>query len=205
MAVIGITGSLASGKSTVASVFGRCGAVIFNADTIAHRALFRNTQCYEKLIKRFGSVILDRRGLINRKKLAAAGFADKKSERDLCAIIHPWVFAYLDKHIGVCQKKCPRKAIVVDAALLIESGLYRRMDAVIVVRSTLAQQKRRAAAGRNMTAEQFQERVRFQIPFGEKIKHADYVIDNRGALRDTESQVRKLCKQLNIRKVYGNK
>lgn len=185
-------------------MFGRCGATVFNADRIAHRALFRNTSSYRKLITRFGKVILNKRGGIDREKLAAIGFADARNERDMCAIIHPQVFAYLRRNIRMCRKKNPRRAIVVEAPLLIESGLFRSMDTVIVVRAGLPQQRRRAAE-RSMSVEQFRRRVRFQMPLREKITYADYVIDNRGTLKYTERQVRDISKQLNIRKVYGNK
>jgi len=163
-------------------MFGRCGATVFNADRIAHRALFRNTSSYRKLITRFGKVILNKRGGIDREKLAAIGFADARNERDMCAIIHPQVFAYLRRNIRMCRKKNPRRAIVVEAPLLIESGLFRSMDTVIVVRAALPQQRQRAVVKRKMTADQFRRRIRLQMPLREKIKCADYIIDNRGTL-----------------------
>lgn len=196
MLTIGITGSLASGKSTVASMFCRRGIVVLNADHIAHRAIFRNSPLCRHLIRAFGSSIVNHDRSINRKKLAALAFKNKKSQQKLCSVIHPWVINYIDNKLSSYRKKKSVKAVVVDAVLLIESGLYRRMDKVLVVRATYTQQLGRAQKMRGMTREQAKQRLQYQMPLHEKIKYADFVIDNRKSLVNTKLQVRKVLKKI---------
>jgi len=194
MVMVGITGSMGSGKTTVAKMFGRLGAAVLDADAIAHRALYKNTRVYRQILKRFGRTVLNRDRSINRKKLASTAFRSSQEQRQLCAIVHPWVFAYIDKKIKGLKRKKSIKAVIVEAVLLIESGLYRRVDKTVVIKATQAQQRMRAMKKRKMTLSQVKERMRFQLPLSIKIKYADYVIDNRGTLSNTERQVKNFWK-----------
>lgn len=205
MLVVGVTGGLASGKTVVAQMFHRLGAVVLDADKIAHRAIYTHSSCYDKIVRAFGRVILNSNGSINRKKLAAIAFKDKKKQKQLSSIVHPRVIAYIKKKIGEYRKKKTKgpllkrnrkvhphriNVVVVDAALLIESGLYKNMDITIVVRSTRQQQIQRALERGRMSYQQAKQRIRFQLPLHKKIKYADYIIDNQKGLKHTEFQVK---------------
>ncbi len=193
MITIGITGSLASGKTTVANMFLRKGVAVLNADNIAHLALRKNTRAYKALLESFGSDIIVKNGIIDRKKLAAIAFKNKKNQNTLCAIVHPWVCAYIKDKISAYRNSKKVKAVVVEAVLLIEAGLERLMDINIVVRSNLKQQIQRVGK-RGMSPADARKRLRFQMPFCEKIAHADYVIDNRGTFKSAKLQVERILK-----------
>ncbi len=196
MIVIGLTGGLASGKTRIAKMFAELGAEVLNADAIAHRALYKNTHCYKQVIGKFGKSILNPDDSINRKKLARLAFISDKKQKQLCSIIHPWVFAYIREKIKKTEKNKAVKAVIIEAVLLIESGLYKDMDKILLVMSTAAQQISRAALKRKMTQAQAKQRMRFQFGFAQKSKYADYIIDNRGALKDTEKKVKKIWESI---------
>ncbi|MCG2712438.1 MAG: dephospho-CoA kinase [Candidatus Omnitrophica bacterium] len=192
MIIIGLTGGLASGKTRIAKMFADLGAQVLHADSIAHRALFKNTYCYKQVIGKFGKSILNADGSINRKKLARLAFSSDKKQQQLCRVIHPWVFAYIREKIEKIEKNKAVKAVIIEAVMLIESGLYKDMDKILVVRSTAAQQISRATLERRMTQAQVKQRMRFQLGFTQKSRYADYIIDNRGALKDTEKKAKKI-------------
>jgi len=194
--LIGITGGLASGKSTVMGMFKKLGAQTFDADRIAHWALYRNTYVYKMLVKTFGKSILGPRLAIVRKKLARIAFSNKKNQRELCRLVHPWVFEYIDKKVKKNYRSKNTKVIIIEAVLLIESGLFRKMDATIVVKSNIKQQLARARQSRNMTTEGAKKRMEYQMPLTQKIKYADFVIDNRGTFKNTLVQVKRAWKQI---------
>ncbi len=196
MIIIGLTGGLASGKTRIAKMFADLGAEVLNADSIAHRALYKSTYCYKLIVGKFGKSILNPDKSINRKKLARLAFINKKKQQQLCSIIHPWVFDYIRGKIKKTEKNKAVQAIVVEAVLLIESGLYKEMDKIIVVRATTEQQLLRAVLKRKMTHAQAKQRMRFQLGFAQKSKYADYIIDNRGSLKDTEKKVKKIWKSI---------
>lgn len=194
--VIGLTGGLASGKTTTANLFARFGAVVLDADKISHKALFKNSFCYSKIVKRFGRKILENNGKINRKLLAELAFKNKTEQAALCAIIHPWVFEYIDKKIKFYKKNKAIKLLIVEAVLLIESGLYKKMDKVILVKASQRQQILRAKLNRNMDAESAKQRMQYQLNYAQKIKYADYCIDNQGTFKNIEFQVKKIVDKL---------
>ncbi|MBU1045012.1 MAG: dephospho-CoA kinase [Candidatus Omnitrophica bacterium] len=194
--VIGLTGGLASGKSTAAKMFTAFGAIILDADRIGHKTLAKNSKCFKKIVKRFGNRILDCNGTINRGSLAKVAFKNSANQKALCAIIHPWIFEYIDKKIKLYQKNKDVRLLIVEAVLLIESGLFEKMDKNIVVKSNQAQQLLRAKLNRNMDKEAAKQRMQYQLKLADKIKYADYVIDNRGTFKNTESQVKKIVVKL---------
>lgn len=196
MIVIGLTGGLASGKTRIASMFAALGAQVLNADSIAHKALYKKTICYKQVIKKFGLSILNADDSINRKKLARLAFVDNKKQQQLCQVIHPWVFAYIKKKIKKVEKSKAVKAVIVEMVLLIESGFYKEMDKILLVKATTAQQFSRAILKRKMTLAQVKQRIRFQLGFNQKSKYADYIIDNRGELKDTRKIVKKVWKSI---------
>ncbi len=196
MIIIGLTGGLASGKTTISKMFAEFGAEVLNVDSIAHRALYKSTRCYKQVIGKFGKSILNPDESINRKKLARLAFISERKQQQLCSIIHPWVFDYIRKKIKKIEKSKTVKAIVIEAVLLIESGLYRDMDKILLVRSTIEQQLSRATLNRKMTHAQAKQRMRFQLGFAQKSRYADYIIDNRGTLKDARKSVEKVWRSI---------
>ncbi|MFH1459946.1 MAG: dephospho-CoA kinase [Candidatus Omnitrophota bacterium] len=194
--IVGLTGGIASGKSVVLKMFKKLGAIVYDADRIAHQALFKNSECYKLVLDQFGKEILNSDGSINRKKLAKIAFINKDKQEQLCRIIHPWVFEYLKQKITLYKNSKTKKVIVVDAVLLIESGLYLGMNKIIVVKATKQQQYKRAHKFRTMSPSQVKERMQFQMANPEKIKYADYVVDNRKTLKYTERQVKKIWQEI---------
>lgn len=199
MLKVGITGGLASGKTTVAKIFKSLGGCVFDADKIAHRAIFKGTSCYRKVVRTFGESILNADQSINRRKLGEIAFGNKVNYRKLCSIIHPWLFEEIKRKISKVEKKEVKKVILLDAAVLIESGFYKNMDALVVVNTTRTQQLERAQKNRNIILPQLRQRMKFQLSLDKKLKFADYVIDNRGSLTKTKAQVEKLWREFKKR------
>ncbi len=194
--VIGLTGGLASGKSTAAQMFAALGAEILDADKIGHKALAKNSRCYKKIVERFGDKILDCNRKIDRSNLAQIAFKNSANQKALCAIIHPWIFEYIDKKIKFYRKNKNINLLIVEAVLLIESGLHKKMDGIIVVKADKSQQISRVNLNRKMNKNAARQRMRYQLSLVKKIKYADYLIDNRGTFKNTESQVNKLAAEL---------
>ncbi len=196
MQVIGITGNIASGKTTVARAFKARGAIVINADKVAHRALFRGTECYKSLIRTFGPGILNPDKSISRRKLAAAAFASPANYRRLNTIVHPWMIREIERKIRNLKARGNKKTVFVEAAVLIECGLYKKMDRVITVKSGTALPLERINKQGKITPAQARARLSYQLPEKQKIKFADYVINNRGTFEDIEAQVSKLWNNL---------
>jgi len=195
MLIIGITGNLASGKTAVARMFRQQGALVLDADKIAHKAISKGSACYRKIVRVFGKGCLNKDYTISRRKLARVAFGNRTNQRQLTSIIHPWVISTITKRLKQCRMKKKYKAVIVDAVLLIESGLYKKMDVNIVVKSTQAMQLERVLKYRDLSLDQARQRMKFQMPLARKIKYADYVIDNRSTLKNTKEQVKRLWKK----------
>ncbi|MBI4846426.1 MAG: dephospho-CoA kinase [Candidatus Omnitrophica bacterium] len=199
MIVIGLTGGLASGKTTIAKIFKRySGVVVLNADTVAHRALYKDSPLFKKIIGAFGKGILSADGAISRKKLAESVFKNKKKYQKLCALIYPWLLDQVERKIALYRNKKKIKAVVVEAAMLIESGLYHQMDIIVVVHLSKTQQLARAIKRGRMSLEQIKKRIKFQMSQEGKNKYADCIIKNNGNLQEAKRQVKEFFKQHNI-------
>lgn len=192
--IIGVTGNIGCGKTTVAKLFGRRGIRIIDADSIAHRLLNKRSVS-GKIIRVFGKSILDKDRSINRKKLAELAFSDRKSWRLLCNIVHPEVKTIIGARLRRARKD-KAKATVIDAPLLIEAGLEKIVDYVVVVSAGLEQQIRRVKRGLGLGPHDFRDRLRFQMPLEKKIKKADFIIDNSKTFKFTERQVNELWKRI---------
>jgi dephospho-CoA kinase len=187
MIIIGVTGNFGSGKSTVAVMFKKHGARVFDADEIVHELLSRNEVCRCAVRGAFGDAVMTQGG-IDRAKLSAVVFADKKRLKKLEAILHPMVKAKVEAEI----RKFRGGIFVIDAALLIEAGWLDMLDALIVVRATLEEEVRRLRKRSGHSRAEVLTRLQYQLPFSEKRKHADFVVDNRGRLGDTHRQVKEI-------------
>lgn len=190
--IIGVTGSFATGKTTVAAMFKRLGAKVLDADKITHRLIKKDTAAYKEILKEFGGGILDGSGAIDRAKLAAAVFRDKRPLNKLCGIVHPAVISDMKRSIRDIAENGRAVAVVIDAPLLIEAGMRRMVDVLIVVTTSRKTQLERAKKKTGMDIVEIKMRIRNQLPLNKKAKMADYVIDNEG----TESSVKKTVKKI---------
>lgn len=193
MKVIGITGNFGTGKSFVASIFKELGAHVIDADKVAHETIKKGTPEYRKVVGVFGKEILDKDGDIDRKELAGIVFSDSDKLKKLNSIIHPAVITYIRKRI---RKAHGKALVVIDAPLLIEAGLTGILDSLIVVKSSRAEQIKRCVSKFKMKKEEVLKRIENQMPMSEKIRLADFVIDNSGTRSQTKKQVMNLQKEI---------
>ncbi len=188
---IGLTGGIATGKSTVGQMLVNRGARYLSADELAHQLYAPGAVAYEAVIHTFGRQILNEDGTINRKKLAALAFPDRIQE--LNAIVHPAVIAAQQRWMAEAEQSDPTGIAVVEAALLLEGGAQKDFDKIIVVTCDLPGKIQRYArrAGVSLDAARAEVELRSAAQFSdeEKIRHADYVIENSGTIEHTSRQV----------------
>jgi dephospho-CoA kinase len=190
--ILGITGSFGSGKSTVARIFASFGAAVIDADKLAHRCLRQQTKSYKKILAVFGRGILKKDKAIDRGKLAQAVFSNRKLLRRINRIIHPEVIRAIKARI----KAAPEKLVVLDAPLLIEAGLRKLVDKLIVVRISRRKQIQRIQSRDFLGKIDILKRVRLQVPLAEKLRLADFIIDNSGTLSKTTKQAERIRRLL---------
>ena len=188
MKIIGLTGGIGSGKTSVAAKLRAMGARVFDADEAAKNAVLPGTEGFLKVVETFGTKIVDADGKLNRTALAEIVFNDKTSLRKLEEIIHGYVWQETDKFLNQCQQDGERAAIL-DMPLLIESGWYQKVDEVWLVALSIEKQIVRTMERSGMTAEAVQARIAAQMPLEEKKKYATLIIDNSGSWEETEKQV----------------
>lgn len=191
--IIGITGGISSGKSTVARMFASLGAECIDADEICHR-LIQSKEIKKEIVERFGETVLDAIGKIDRSQLAKIVFQEKARLDELCAILHPLVIKQIETKIDEIEKLRRRKAIVIDAALLEESELSMICDFVIFVNTGRDNRLNRCKISRNWEEDELEKRERFQMALEVKKKRADYIIDNNFTEDSTHRQVEEFWK-----------
>jgi dephospho-CoA kinase len=205
MLKVGLTGGIASGKSVVGEMFVALGAHLVQADRIAHSLMQPGEPVYNEVVRQFGREILNPDGSVNRGKLAEAAFgpvADNGPARvaDLNRIVHPAVIRSQEEWMDTVSLQDPHGVAIVEAALLIEAGAAKRFDRLIVVTCTLEQRVERFAKRQKLDLEtaraEVARRMAAQLPDEEKIKAADYVIDNSGPLERSGEQVRQIWEKL---------
>lgn len=190
LTVLGVTGGLGTGKSTVARLFGGLGAQVIDADAVAHRVLARDAMLQRRLVARFGRGILGRGRRIQRQRLGRAAFRDPAGVRALARITHPSILREIRAELAALARRAPGAVVVVDAPLLIEVGWARKVDCVVVVTATLAQQLRRVARRTGLRREEVLARLVAQLALPAKVRWADWCIDNSQSLAHTRAQVR---------------
>ena len=183
--VLGITGNIGCGKSTVAKMFRTKDALIINADKLAHRLYSVGSNAYQCLKKIFGPQILKSNKTIDRKKLAQSIFTKKENLNKLNKIIHP----QLIKEIKEVIKNSKKKIIILDAALIIEAGLKNIVDKLIVVTASKEQQILRSQKRLGFSKEMIVRIMKSQISQSIKSRFADFIIDNSGSIEKTRKQV----------------
>ncbi len=198
MLIIGLTGGIASGKSLVARVFRDLGAHLIDADKIVHDLLTPDHEAGGLVLAHFGDAVRMADGAIDRRKLGEIVFSDADQRAWLTALIHPRVFDAYNTRIKHLCERAPDSIVVFDAALLIETGFHTKVDKVVVVYATEAQQMKRLMERDKYTTAQAQARIRSQAPLAEKRAYADYVIDNTGARESAETQAREVFAKLRL-------
>lgn len=183
--VIGLTGNIATGKSTVAAMLESLGAWVIDADSLAHWAMRPGTEVNRRVAQRFGARMLLSGGCVDRKELGALVFDDPVALRDLERIVHPVVVEETLRRLAACEEP----VAVVEAIKLLEANMHEHCDAVWVVTCRRHQQVERLMQCRGLTRAQAELRVRAQPPASRKVEHADLVIDNSKGLDVTLEQV----------------
>ena len=204
MLKIGLTGGIASGKSSVGEMFVKLGAHLIQADTVAHALMQPGNVVYDEVVRRFGAGILNRDLTIDRPKLAEIAFGKggggTPRVRELNEIVHPAVIERENEWMEEIGRPDSNAIAIVEAALILESGGAERFDRLIVVTCTPEQRIQRFAHRLGISEDaarvEVERRMAAQIPDDEKIKAADFVIDNSGSLDATEAQVQRVFAQL---------
>ena len=205
--IVGLTGGIVGGKSTVASIFKDLGAKIIDTDKVGHSVILPNKPAWKKIVKIFGKDILQNDMTIDREKLGKIVFANQSLLKKLNEITHPEITKMIKKEIDLAKNKThnQEKVLIIDAALIYEAKIDRFMDKIIVVYIDKDEQIKRLIKRNNLSKDEALQRVRSQIPMEEKAKIADYVIDNSSSLDKTKEQVEKIWESLVSRIKYSNK
>jgi dephospho-CoA kinase len=186
--IIGITGGIGSGKSTVSEMLASIGGKVIYADTIAHNVLsYREVK--DRILKRWGQGVFNKDGEVDRNLLAKVAFSAREQIDELNSIIHPIVIDEIKGHIEEIERGGNVQVIVIDAALLVESNLANLCDVTLFVDTTEQMRQRRVKDDRNWEGAELTRRERFQQSPISKKKNADYVIDNNLSKENTISQV----------------
>ncbi len=197
--VIGITGGIASGKSTVAKMFVTLGASVIDADKICHQ-LINNGEIKEKISKRWGKSIKDKDGKINRRILGKIVFTDKRELLALNKIIHPKAIKRIKSQISELTDKGKTNVIVIDAALLTESNLTDFCDTLLFIDAYRRICEKRAQKNRKWPLCEIAKREKFQGSLSEKMNKADIVINNNMSKVNTLNQIKDFWKQFIAKK-----
>jgi len=213
---VGLTGGIASGKSVVGEMFVALGAHLVQADRIAHQLMLPGQPVYNEVVRHFGGTILNPDLSVNRTKLAEAAFgpvsvaassAASSRIQELNRIVHPAVLRSQEEWMEETGRQDPRAVAIVEAALIIEAGATKRFDRLIVVTCSDEQRVARFAARHKLdldaAGKEVERRMAAQLSEAEKVKAADYVIDNSGSLEHTREQVRELWDKLHTEAVTG--
>jgi dephospho-CoA kinase len=194
--VVGLTGGIASGKSTVARFLFEAGARIVDADRIARAVVAPGTPAHAEIVAAFGPTILLPDGRIDRKRLGGIIFSDPVQQAALNAIVHPRVFEHFGMVIDRIAAESPDAVVVMDVPLLFETGMHRDLAEVIVVYVPEALQLQRLMARDGISAADATARIRSQLPIAEKGRCATIVIDNIGSKTATRQLVSALFERL---------
>lgn len=192
---LGLTGGIASGKSAVAAMLRELGFAVLDADALGHKLIEPGQAAYAEVIQEFGPSITDSSGRIDRSKLGAVVFADRAKLDRLNAIVHPRVAEVILSQFEVWRRAGVRDAVFVEAALLVEAGIHKKLDGLVVVWCTPEQQLERLVA-RGLSEAEARRRISAQLPVEEKLRLATEKIDCSGSLEETRRQIEALAAKL---------
>ena len=198
MLKVGLTGGIASGKSTVAEMFRRHGAHLIDADRVSRDVVAPGRPALEEIVEAFGRGVLRSDGALDRAALAAIVFNDDDARARLNAIVHPRIWEEEDRLCAIHEARDPDGIVMIDAAVIIEAGGASRVDLMVVVDVDAEDQFERLAA-KGMSEEEARSRIRSQIPVAEKRTYGDYVLNNRGSVEETGKQVEQVWGELAAR------
>ena len=192
--IIGVTGSFGTGKSTVAGMFKKLGALLIDADKIAHDVILPGRAIHGKIVSLFGTGILRKDRSIDRKRLGKIIFKDKNKRRLLSSLVHPEVLK--EMKILVSKRRSAGKIFVVDVPLLIESGSVDMVDKLVVVVAAKKTQVKRSMKKWNLTKSDVEKRIRSQMPLSKKKRMADFTIDNNKSFYTTKKVVQNIWREI---------
>ncbi len=195
MMLIGLTGGVATGKSTVAAMFARCGAVVIDADVLARQVVEPGKPAWREIVKTFGKDILNPDRTIDRHRLGAIVFRSPAKRKQLEHIIHPRVAREQQRLTRETAKKHPHAIVIYDVPLLFEAGIDKRVDHTIVVIADQETQVTRLKKRNGLSLAEAIRRIKSQIPLAQKRRLADYALDGTLRKKDLFRQVTALYKQ----------
>ena len=187
--LVGLTGGIATGKSAVSAMFAHLGAKVVDADLLAREVVMPGQPAYTQIVREFGPEVLQADGRLDRKRLGAIVFADADKRKRLEQLTHPAIRARQQRILSVYEEEAFEGIVIWDVALLIESGGAKSMDRVVVVIADGDTEIARLMARDGLPEEEARRRIASQMPLAEKVKVADYVIDNSGSRAQTERRV----------------
>ena len=188
MLKVGLTGSIAVGKSFVLGVLRELGCYVIDADAIAREVVVPGRRGLSAVVKAFGTEIVKGDGTLDRAKLGSIVFADEAKRVQLNSILHPFIIAEQDQRMREWEQQNPNGIAVIDAALMIESGGYKRFDKLVVVHCRTEVQLQRLMRRNKLSREAAEQRIATQMPQEEKKRYADYLIDTSGEFAETRRQ-----------------
>jgi len=196
--IVGLTGGIVGGKSTVALMFKDLGAKIVDADKLGHSVILPHRPAWEKITRLYGKDILRNDLTIDRKQLSKIVFTNQTLLKKLNEITHPEIIKLIKKEINLAKNKThsQEKILIIDAALIYEAKIDRLMDKIVVVYIDEDEQIKRLIKRNNLSKDEALQRIKSQMPMKEKAEMADYVIDNSSSLDETKKQVEKIWQSL---------
>lgn len=196
MVIIGITGGLGTGKSTVAAMFAQRGAAVIDADHIAHEVMAPGAPVWRGVVRAFGRAVLAADGTVDRRRLAQLVFADAGKRARLERLVHPAVLKEIRQQLAAMRRAKQVRVVVVEVPLLFEVGADRLVNVTVVVTAPEAVQRRRLKAKFGWSEREVRSRIRAQWDLSAKVALADYVVHNGGRVQDTRRQVEYLWQTL---------
>jgi len=186
--LVGVTGIIGSGKTTVSRLFEKLGAAIFDADVAARKST-EDVEIISRIGETFGNQIFDSNGILDRKKLANIVFSSESKLRQLNSIVHPHVRKQMWNFVEVQQELAEVALIIIDSPLIYETDLYTHLDFIVVVSSDIEACIQRVQQRNGLSREEIQDRLSRQIPLEKKIKRADFNIDNNNQVKSLNKHV----------------
>jgi dephospho-CoA kinase len=188
--LVGLTGSIATGKSTVSRMFAHLGARVIDADLLAREVVMPGQAAYARIVEEFGPQVIQEDGSLDRKALGALVFGDSVKRKRLEEITHPAIGLRQQRMLSVLDEEAFEGVVIWDVALLFEGGGVAKMDRVVVVYADPETERRRLIERDGLSDADARARIASQMPITEKAKLAHFVIDNSGTREETERQVR---------------
>lgn len=199
MLILGVTGGVGTGKSTVARAFARHGAKVLDADRITHELMQPGGEIWRKIQRQFGKGVFTSQGRVDRRALGKVVFSNPRALKRLVRLIHPAVRRVIRQRIRLIRGRDPHAAVVLDVPLLIETGQAYPVDALVVVWAPWGAVVRRLKARSGWSLAEIRRRQAFQMPLKEKVKQAHFVVRNDGSLAATGRQVMKIWNSIKER------